>query len=319
MTSKIIILDGDEIAYNCACVGEKRSIIATHNPSGREKEFKNRTEFRTFIKGKFDEELFTIKDVQNATDFSFVRKLIKEHTEKVLGALNADGFEIYLSGDNNFRLDLPKPVRYKSNRLFVVRPVHLQAAKKYLESMGARVVHGREADDVLAERMFDGYTSGQKIVGCTVDKDARMNLGWLVNPDKLSEGERFIDGLGSIEYDKGKITAYGRFQLYTQLLIGDPTDCYCPREWLQEKTLYGPAKAFKSLNGCTTDAEAIAKVIEQYRAWYPSEVVFKDFSGVEHTFTWKDILQVIADCAYMRRSVNDRWDVKKILEALNYE
>ena len=46
MNKKVLILDGDSIAYRCAAAGEQRSIEVTHKPTGIKKSFKHRTEFK---------------------------------------------------------------------------------------------------------------------------------------------------------------------------------------------------------------------------------------------------------------------------------
>lgn len=322
MTNNTIILDGDEIAYNCAVVCEQRSIVATHTPSGRSREFKTRTDFRQFIEGQWEEELFIVKDVQTASDFDTVKKIINLKTTGLLGELDANKSEIYISGDNNFRLSLPLPYRYKSSRIFTVRPVHLSAAKDYLILKGAVKIDDREADDMLAQRMFDGYTDNKKIIAVTVDKDARMNMGWLYNPDRKKEGVRYIEGFGSItkvvkQGKPAKVEAYGRLMLYFQLLLGDSTDFYNPRDWMPDKVKFGEISAYKLLADCKDDREAIDVVVKQYKKWYPKPFSFTDCNGQLHlNFTWADCLQAIADCAYMRRSDDDRWYVPKVLRAV---
>ena len=51
---RVLILDGDSIAYRCSAAGEERFIKVTHQPTGKEKIFKHRTEFKQlmFERGK---------------------------------------------------------------------------------------------------------------------------------------------------------------------------------------------------------------------------------------------------------------------------
>jgi len=43
MSKRLLIVDGDLVAYRHAAAAESRTIIAKHLDSGREKEFKTRT------------------------------------------------------------------------------------------------------------------------------------------------------------------------------------------------------------------------------------------------------------------------------------
>lgn len=321
---RIVVLDGDEIAFNCSAVGEQRSILATHVPSNRTKEFKNRTEFRSFIGDKWDEAEFLVKDVQKPAEYNTVKHITEKHTRSILSLYSADKSEIYISGDVNFRLSLPLRKPYKGERIFSIKPVHLQPIKNYLIRNGAVVVRDREADDMLAQRMFDGFTNNTDIVSVTVDKDARMTPGKLINPDTFKK-EGIIEipnALGSLEKVKlpsgvWKVAGCGRLWFYFQLIAGDKTDCYDPRDWLDKRPRHGDMKAYNQLVDCKDDAEALSVVAAQYREWYPSPFSFKDQRDIIHNdFTWVDCLQAIADCAYMRRAADDRWDARRVLSAV---
>lgn len=48
----VLVLDGDSIAYRCSAAAERRVITVTHEPTGKSKEFKHRTEFKKSMSEK---------------------------------------------------------------------------------------------------------------------------------------------------------------------------------------------------------------------------------------------------------------------------
>ena len=52
MNKRILLIDGDIIAYLCAAAAEERSILVTHRPTGITKSFKTRTAFKKVMKEK---------------------------------------------------------------------------------------------------------------------------------------------------------------------------------------------------------------------------------------------------------------------------
>lgn len=119
---------------------------------------------------------------------------------------------VVLSGPGNFREKIAKQRVYKGNRDPEHKPAHYQTIRNYLvERYGARVVHGREADDevsILARR-------GPSVVA-TIDKD--------------------LDQVPGLHYDYAKKVFYtvsaedAERWFWIQVLAGDGTDnipgCY---------------------------------------------------------------------------------------------
>ena len=65
---KVIILDGDSVAYKCAAAAEQRSIDVLHKPTGKSKVFKHRTEFKKSMleRGKEITADYEVTDVQES-------------------------------------------------------------------------------------------------------------------------------------------------------------------------------------------------------------------------------------------------------------
>lgn len=318
----IAVIDGDEIAFQIAAVCEERKIKATNSTNSESATFKHRTEMKKFLAGlEIPEDFFIVEDVQIAQELSSALHSVKVSLANIKKSCNADKVELYLSGEGNFRDNIPLPIRYKSNRDDTIKPVLLKQIRQYMvDHQGAKIVNLQEVDDVCATRMYDGFKTKQKIIGVTTDKDAMGNSGWLFNPDKMTIPEK-IEGLGSLWLDtkvnskgkeESKVRGKGRKWGYAQWLMGDPTDCYNPTEIC--KVRYGEKSAYKLLEPLQTDLECLQAVYDQYKKWYPQEIItYTDWEGNERNVDVFFIMQMYFDCYRMRRWENDTVDVKEML------
>jgi hypothetical protein len=60
-------------------------------------------------------------------------------------------------------------------------------------------------------------------------------------------------------------------------------------------------------------------LVFQYKKWYPAPVTYNCWKGETHTKDWLEIMQMYADCVFMRRWDGDRLDVKAVLKKLGVE
>lgn len=83
---KVLILDGDSIAYRCAAAGEERYIKVTHGPTKITKNFKHRTEFKEKMqeRGKEITEDYSVEDCQDPEPISFVISTMKKHIDRIV-------------------------------------------------------------------------------------------------------------------------------------------------------------------------------------------------------------------------------------------
>jgi len=157
---------------------------------------------------------------------------------EILHATQADTYEIYLSGSDNFRYTLfPE---YKAHRKEVQDPKWRQTCKQYLiTEWNAKVSHGCEADDIL------GYNQTEDTIICSIDKDLLMIPGLHYNFVKNEWTE--IDYFGGLK------------RFYEQLLKGDRSDGIPGVAGLGEK------KAARLLEGCEIEQEMFDICREQYK------------------------------------------------------
>lgn len=176
--------------------------------------------------------------------------------DRILQETEADEYEVWLSGDNNFRYQVYP--EYKANRIDTYRPKWEKEVKEHLrKEWQANTAHGCEGDDYLGIRQYDlsghNFSIGDKhSVICTIDKDLNQIPGWhysweltklgkVIRPAKIwfitpEEATRFF---------------------YTQLLVGDPTDN------IKGVPGIGPKKAEKLLQD-TNPEEMLQIVRDQY-------------------------------------------------------
>lgn len=310
MTKPITVIDGDIIAFKCSAANEVRSIKALHKPSARSKIFKHRTELKELIGDKFPISDFEIMDVQECEDISHALYSVKHMINSICKACGTDKYEIYFSGPNNFRDKIPYPTPYKGNREGMIKPLQLREVMEYLiERHGAIVVQG-EADDKICERQWDGLQSGQKIIGCSTDKDSYGTEGWIYNWDKMDK-PFLVKGLGKLWVDdKSKVWGIGYKWKALQWICGDKVDGLNPTHLCKVK--YGEKSAYKLLVDLRTEDEVNKAVHDLYLKWYPEDMVYTDCFGEQQKANYMDIAQMYFDGIHMRRFAEDKPDVRDI-------
>ena len=99
--------------------------------------------------------------------FEFAARSARVFLENLMYDLRAEGLDVYLTGEGNFRKELGCDVfPYKGTRKSE-KPNHFYDLKTYMiNNLGAVVIDGMEADDQLA---IDACTKGSGIA--TIDKD----------------------------------------------------------------------------------------------------------------------------------------------------
>lgn len=151
-----------------------------------------------------------------------------------------EDMEVYLTGSGNFRYEVNPS--YKANRSELNRPAHLNAVRRHIiDNWGAVVSEGQEADDLIAIRAAE---LGYNCIIASIDKDFQQIPCRHYN---TSRGEwSFVDPFQAHVF------------FYTQMLTGDRAD--------NVEGIYGvgPKKAAKVLEGCTTEEELYAAVLDRY-------------------------------------------------------
>jgi hypothetical protein len=322
-SDKILVIDMDEVLYEIAAACEQRGITVTNKSNEASSTFKTRTEFKDLLKGlEVPDDFFDIQDTQIAEPIGNAIVSMKGKLNNFRKKFDTDKLEFYLSGKNNFRLDLPLPIQYKSARKSALRPLLLADLREYaIKYLKAVVIEGDEADQMIAQRMWDGHKSGKDIIAISEDKDARSNIGMLYNPAK--DELLTISGFGELYLnDKRKAKGYGRVWLYYQILMGDwSTDTFCPRQVVKAITgklpAFGDVACVKYLENCKTDQEAWQAINAKYVEWFGTEPFeYTAWNGEKFSGDYLDVMQMITDCARMKRWDGDDVQVRNVLKKM---
>lgn len=311
----IAVIDMDAIKYAAAAVGEKRTILVTHKDSGREMEFKNRTEFYGRNKkegwlGKrnenrtspFEVNEFEITDIQvpePVENALFVAKSSLEKTKKAIGVKEHVGF---VGEGESFRVEVSTILKYKGQRANMLRPVHLDAVSDYLVTrLGAKVVTGIEADDACVIECY-----GTDNVLCAIDKDAYGTPSRVFNPNHPEDGIVECDTFGKLWLnDKGQVKGYGRIFFYFQVANGDSIDNYKANS--ASKIKWAEKSAYNALKDCTNDVEARKALVGVYQHLYPDPQQVKGWRGDMIEVDWLYMLTENFNMARMMTSYKDKF------------
>lgn len=178
-----------------------------------------------------------------------INDLYQQITEDIIYEFGNDlKYQSFLTGKNNFRHDIAKD--YKGQRP-KEKPALINFARDYIaEEYDAIITDGEEADDAIAIAATKHYPNAIMV---SIDKDFRQVPGILYNPVK-KEFDR-IDHWNGLRF------------FYQQLLTGDKVD--------NIHGLYkvGPVKAYKILEGATTELELWQRCLDAYEGDYERAVM----------------------------------------------
>jgi DNA polymerase-1 len=169
-----------------------------------------------------------------------VEQRIEFSMNQILSQSNATQYDVYLTGNNNFRKKINP--EYKANRKDKERPEHLNYARDVLTNIwGAMVCNGYEADDALG--ISQDKENGTTII-CTIDKDLDQIPGLHFN---WVRGEMYeVSELEGLQF------------FYKQVLIGDRADNIIGVPGI------GPVKAHKLISPLTLEEDMYKTVKQLY-------------------------------------------------------
>lgn len=209
--------------------------------------------------------------------FDYVIDKVDESIKFITENSGCDSYELFITGKDNFRYDIATVKPYKGNRSDKPKPFYLESTRKLLESYGAVVCDGMEADDMLAVRAREMEYKDCCI--CSRDKDLRMvpcmQYSWEVGRQP-EWGPELVDTLGELHFrfsDKilesgeksnaiKKVWGTGLKWFYAQLIIGDSTDNI---SGLEGK---GGGLVHQVIHPCTSEEELFTAAFSAYTDKY---------------------------------------------------
>lgn len=182
-------------------------------------------------------------DVDYFTDIEQCKKTFAQQVDNILFATDCDSELLVLSGEGNFRLDLPSS--YKENRKESRKPLGYSELREWVEATySTHAPDGMEADDYV---VYMKTTHPEDYILCAIDKDVlNQTVGTHYNYGRDCEVE--VDEWEAIKF------------AYYQTLTGDTSDGY------KGVVGIGPKKAEKILADCETEEELWKAVVDTYES-----------------------------------------------------
>lgn len=311
---KVLILDGDSIAFRCSAVGEQRSVIVTHSPTGIQKSFKHKTAFKEHMesKGKEITPDYSVVDHQEPEPVEFVLSTIKNHIKRVVDEVKPDELKIFTGEVDNFRLNLALPSKYKGQRTGI-RPVHLKAAKDYIaKKYNAPKAVGYEVDDLCSIVAYDAIREGKQALMYFYEKDQYQLDGVTLVYDGDTFTSEVVPELGELRLEGSAVKGLGLKFLAYQWICSDPVDNYQAYEL--SKVRFGAKSAYNLLKDCGNEQEVLTAVKNQFQKFYPEVIEYTAWDGIKYEADWLSMLRMYYKCCRMMRSQDDKLEAIDLFE-----
>ena len=302
---RVVVVDLDVMMFRVSSACQTTFINVNRGKTN--KRFKSRTEFKKYCKDKgLDYNTFTITDDVEAEPIAYCIHTLKQSIKKLGERLEATKFIFTMGGSYNYRLDLPLPKRYKSNRDNMQKPVHYNNCKEYaIKYLDALVVCGDENDALTQgiSEYINNNTEATAIV-YTNDKDimSGMNPNLTYNPttDEVIE----LDGsIGMLYERKNDVKGVGLHYLLFQVFLGDPVDLYTPKPFFTRR--YADKSYFKDFSGIADEHELLTKWWQKWCELLPETIEYTDWNGEECKLSRLSLAELMFSCAYMRVTPTD--------------
>lgn len=336
----VAIIDADSIIYASASIGEERYIEVKHLPTGRVREFKNKTEFYGHHKKKEGgwlgdlnkERLEKGLSLFPVDEFEIVEKQrVKEeiqnvlHTAKMMIAspcvdIDADSMVCFVGGNVPLRRwNLSTLLEYKGNRKDMLKPLLKDEVTEYIlkHQNGVLVQDEHEADDHVIMEAVRETQNGERAVVVTIDKDVLGCPVLSYNPNKPELGVQNGDCFGRLYLDdKGEVRGIGRLFKYYQWINGDPVDNYAANAASEVK--WGDKSAYNALKDVQTDKDAWKVAWDVFNLLYPEKKVITSWRGDEIEIDALYVAQEMWDMHHMLRWENDYINVSEVFKKYKF-
>lgn len=260
------------------------------------------------------------------THHSRLRADMTEHLEEALkqfsynvGAIKrlpyADDYVLCLGGQGNFRYDVAKILPYKGMRK--EKPIVFQDLKDRVFTQYKKKVdisNGYESDDKMGMYATENQAyfrkhGKYKYLLAFCDKDLKQLWGPWVNIDNLDLGVMEITPLEACHHFCYQMLK-GDLSVDNIKGLPDLAPESRAKYGLRNTPGCGEVAATTILAGCTTPAELLSRVVEEYKAYFKEPTTFMSpVDGQEYTYTWKEFLNENARLLWMLRTDDVEWDI----------
>lgn len=325
---KTCYVDADTFVVRGAKLMQEDYIEVLHKPSGRRKEFRNKTEFGIrgdkiietgWLHGQNSArvskglEPFPLDDFEvlpkarlnpEFKDFDEALKnsemMFASHIKAIKQEMDSENYVLCISsGNGNYRNDESKTIGYKSSRL--EKPIYFKEFKdKIAETYKNKIwwTDNNEAEDYIQhvakqeEAKYGENFENWTICAAYVDKDVNQVYIPSRNYDKYDLGWR-LPTKEECELTLVAQTIAG--DMSTDTIQGLPTLSESVTKQFGLRKANGVSKATAEilLEGCNTIQEMWTRAIYCYQQYYGMDksYKFKDVHGVDQDWTWIDYMQ----------------------------
>lgn len=336
----VAIIDLDMFKYAIASVGDRRFVEVVHTPTGRVKEFDNKTAFcgrnkqGGWLKDKnkeredkglppFDPEEFEIIQKQELKDqpLEFILHSAKRSVDAAIAASGAKSYEAYIGKGESFRVALSTLQKYKGQRNKAANPLLITEVSEYLaKRYKAEVITGIEVDEKIVMRYLELEKQGVECFVIAEDKDALSCPVKVYNPNRHEDGIVDCRGFGELWVDdKGKVRGKGRLFKYFQASSLDEIDNY--KAHCHSDVYWGEKSAYKALKDCKGDKEAWEAMVGIFKKLYPEPKTITTWQEDEVEIDWLYCMQELIHMSHIHRWDGDFINVKEVLDkmGISYE
>jgi len=292
MSSNIVQIDGDYLLHCYASIAQHMWYNVRYADGGLAQRFESWEDVR--LHGYHKANNVVIEKDLEIKNFSLASEGFDNVMEEILKACGTSNFNLFLSGEGNFRYDIGTLKPYKWNRdeamcgiygrQYQPKPYYYQQLKDYvMETNDVTTVDGMEADDAMVMAHLENQ---QFSIIASVDKDFNQ-----------VHGRHFDIGSKWVKRTISKKEA--KFFLYSQILTGDSVD------GIPGIFRMGEAKASKVLAGATCEKELFYRCVEEWIKYA------KKLGGTEED--GKGMMIETAQLVYLLRSTDiekelSRWE-----------
>lgn len=310
----VVVVDADALVYRVASKADEWTIKATSDVWGVV-ECKTRTELKAHCKKNgWGLDSFRIEDVVSTEPVSYCLGTLKKALENIK---KLEGFRksiLLIGGGNNFRSSLPLPDLYKGSRKDMKKPTHLDACRNYLiKYHNAFIINGVEADDVVVGLTQILTSKGLDCIAWNVDKDFTQSLLPVKYFNPIHQKLITLEGgVGELHLTKTGVKGSGLKWLLLQVMLGDSTDDYSPKQFFSKK--YGDKGFYNDFHEIDNLRDLSDKWVTKWRALVGDEITFTTHDGYIQKHNWVSLAELYFLCAYMRVSPCDTTTLISLLD-----
>ena len=310
---RVVVVDADDVAYRIAAACDKRSVVATVR--GEKLEFDNKTKLKKFCEDVyFDFDTLEYENKVVSEDISFCLNTVKHTIKNMYRDINATHVIFFLGGSDNFRLKLPLPIKYKSNRKSSRKPTHLKAIREYLNKYyQTYIIKDVEADDCcvgITQHIInntDAYA-----ISYQRDKDFLQALTKNRYYHSVTgEITELSGGLGKLYLEGNNVKGQGLSWLLLQTMLGDATDGYSPKQFFNVR--YADKSYYRQFKDYDNEKDLLLAWVEQWKSLLPEVIEYTTWEGVDVKCDWLELANLFFKPPYMLMHPNDTTTFKDIL------